>query len=59
MLALRGREGWESEEKLEEKEKDEVVGRTKGNGIVYGTTAVEYDIQSYHLTENNQSSEIS
>jgi hypothetical protein len=34
VLALRVWEGWESQVKLEEKEKDDVVGRTNGNGIV-------------------------
>lgn len=34
MLALRGSEGCVSEVKLVEKENEEVVGRTKGNGIL-------------------------
>jgi hypothetical protein len=35
VLALRGSEGCESELKLDEKEKADVVGRTKGKGILY------------------------
>ncbi len=35
MLAWRGSEGCESEVKLEEKAKDEVVGRTNGYGIIW------------------------
>jgi hypothetical protein len=34
VLALRGSDGCESQLKLDEKEKAEVVGRTKGNGIL-------------------------
>jgi hypothetical protein len=34
VLALRGSEGCVSEVKLAEKENEEVVGRTKGNGIL-------------------------
>lgn len=34
VLALRGNEGWDSQLKLEEYEKDEVVGRMNGKGIM-------------------------
>jgi hypothetical protein len=34
VLAVRGKEGWESDVKLEEKEKVDVVGRINGNGIL-------------------------
>jgi hypothetical protein len=50
VLALRGSEGWESELKLDEKEKEEVVGRMKGNGILKGeffhSVVVYIEIQS-------------
>lgn len=36
VLAERGSDGWESHLTDAEKEKDEVVGRTKGKGMVKG-----------------------
>jgi hypothetical protein len=35
VLALRSREGCDSQPKLDEKEKEDVVGRTKGYGMAF------------------------
>ena len=53
VLALRGREGWESQVRLEEKEKADVVGNTKGKGI-FSDQTLEFKREIWRIKANSK-----